>query len=156
LYFDITPDGAVPLTAHCSRRLNEAAIPFRLKLVDDRAGYVRCDAAVLYLERGAFQRARQIIRSIASACAPYLCDEIPAFSARLAPGLAVGEHRPTLGASFGAFRCRLLAESIVVAHEMRAGSLEARLDTAASCFAREGLDIDAPYRVPGSTVSYEL
>lgn len=156
VYFHITADGAVPLTALCTRLLNKAKIPFRLKLLDDPGAYVRCDAAVLYLRDGSFPDVRRALRFIASACAVHLRDTAPAFAAPLVPGLAVGEHRGRLGTSFGAVRCRLLAEGIVAASEIGARRLETEIDAVTSCFAATGLDIDTPYRAPCSTARYEL
>ena len=156
LYFHVTGDGAVPLTALTTRVLNEARIPFRLKLLADRRAYVRCDAAVLYLREDGFADVRSELGYIVSACARHLRCQAPAFAAPLGRGVAVGEHRPRLGTSFGAVRCRLLAEAIVVSHEAGARRLDARLDAVATAFAAQGLDVDAPYRVPGSTARYEL
>jgi HopA1 effector protein family len=156
LYFNVSADGAVPLMEACTRQLNGAGIPFDFKVVDDPRGYFRCDAAVLYLQSGAVERAREPLRAIASACAPYVGDESPAFARPLAPGLALGEHQRSLGVSFGSVRCRLLADGIVAAHDRGANGLQDRVDAVACCFASHGLDIDAPYLTPGSTARYEL
>ena len=67
LYFHVTGDGAVPLTALTTRVLNEARIPFRLKLLADRRAYVRCDAAVLYLREDGFADVRSELGYIVSA-----------------------------------------------------------------------------------------
>ena len=39
--------------------------------------------------------------------------ETPAFTQPITPGIAVGEHLPSLGSSFGSSRCRFVAEGIV-------------------------------------------
>ena len=52
VYFNVTAAGAAPLVATCTRLLNDARIPFSLKVLDHPTGYIRCDAAVLYLEDG--------------------------------------------------------------------------------------------------------
>jgi hypothetical protein len=156
VYFNVCAEGAAPLVAACTRLLNWARIPFNLKVADHSAGFSRCDAAVLYLDGGGFERVRQSLRTILSTCAPYLHGEPPAFSKPLAPGVAVGEHWPSPGASFGTSRCRLVAEGIVAAHESGARRLPDRIDAVARCFASRGLDIEAPYLAPGSTGRYEL
>jgi hypothetical protein len=156
VYFNIPAEGAAPLVGVCTRLLNEAEIPFELKVVDHPGGFARCDAAVLYLDKGDFERVREWLRAIVSTCAPHLHGEPPAFAKSLAPGVAVGEHRPSLGASFGTSRCRLFAEGVVAAHESGARRLPDRFDAVARRFANHRLDIDAPYLAPGSAGCYEL
>jgi hypothetical protein len=156
VYFSLRPAGAVPLIAVATRNLNEARIPFSLKVIDHPAGFTRCDAAILYLQAGGFERARGTLAAIASACAPHLRRDSPAFAKPLAPGVAVGEHRPSLGASFGSSRCRLVAEGIVAAHEGGARALGDRVAAVAGRFARDGIDIETPYLAPGSSGRYAL
>jgi HopA1 effector protein family len=156
VYFNVCTEGAAPLVAVCTRLLNEATIPFDLKVIDDPGSFPRCDAAVLYLDNGGFERVRESLRTIISTCAPHLHGEPPAFAKPLAPGVAVGEHSPSLGASFGTSRCRLVAEGIVAAHDSGARRLPDRIDAVALRFANHGLDIDVPYLAPGSAGCYEL
>jgi hypothetical protein len=156
VYFHLIAVGAVPLVAVCTRLLNGAKVSFDLKLVDRPTGYARCDAAVLYLEDGSFDRVRRWLAMIASACAPYLRRDPPAFAKPIARGVAVGEHDARLGASFGSGRCRLLAEGIVVAHENGCTRLDDRVDAVARRFTEVGLDIEAPYLAPGSAHRYAL
>ena len=49
VYFHLTAAGAAPFVASCTRVLNRAGVAFVLKVVDNPAAFVRCDAAVLYL-----------------------------------------------------------------------------------------------------------
>jgi hypothetical protein len=156
VYFHVTAAGAAPLVAVCTRLLNDAGVPFDLKVVNHPTGFSRCDAAVLYLEDGGFARVHSALGTIASACAPHLRSDPPAFAKPLARGVAVGEHHPSLGASFGAGRCRLLAEGIVAAHERGRVRLEERMDAVARRFAEHGLDVEVPYLAPRSTDCYEL
>jgi hypothetical protein len=156
VYFNVGAEGAAPLVAVCTRLLNERGIPFELKVAGDPAGFSRCDAAVLYLDHGGFGRVRESLRSIVSTCGPHLHGDPPAFTKLLAAGVAVGEHRPGLGPSFGTARCRLVAEGIVAAHEQGARRLPDRLGAVARVFAKHGIDIDVPYLAPGSAGRYEL
>jgi hypothetical protein len=156
LYFNVTADGAPPLMAHCTRHLNQAEVPFRLKMFDHKGGYVRCDAAVLYLRAEGYANVCGALPSIVSRCARHLRDRAPAFAAPLLAGVAVGEHRARDGTSFGTVRCRLVAEGIVAAHERGARGLGARLDAVARRFAAQGLDVDAPFRAPRSMARYDL
>jgi hypothetical protein len=156
VYFNATAAGAVPLVGMCTRLLNEAEVPFNLKVLDHPTGFARCDVAVLYLEDGAFARARESLSAIASACAPHLCSDLPAFAKPLARGVAVGEHRSSLGGSFGSSRCRLVAEGVVAAHECGADRLADRVEAVARRFAGQGLNIAVPYLASGSADRYEL
>lgn len=156
VYFHVTAGGAAPLVAIATRLLNEAAVAFRLKVLDHPARFSRCDAAVLYLCDGAFDRLRGTLRTIIAACAPHVRIEVPAFAGPLAPGVAVGEHLPRHGASFGTSRCRFVAEGIVAAHERNTNGLCDRLDAVARRFAARGLDLDAPYLVRAPVDRYAL
>jgi hypothetical protein len=156
VYFHVTAAGATPLVAACTRLLNAAGVSFVLKVVDRPGGFTRCDAAVLYLEWGGFGEARAALSRVAATCAPHLRGPVPAFANALAPGVAVAEHDPGLGASFGSGRCRLVAEGVVQAHELGAAGLAERLETVARRFADHGLDVDRPYLTPSSTTAYAL
>jgi HopA1 effector protein family len=156
VYFNVRAEGAAALVAACTRLLNQAKVPFDLKVIDRPAGFLRCDAAVLYLTDDAFERARESLRTITSACANHLVGDPPAFTKPLRRGVAVGEHRPHLGASFGSTRCRLVAEGIVAAYETGVRRLSDRVDAVARCFALKELDIDFPYLEPGSTDRYDI
>jgi hypothetical protein len=156
VYFNVAAEGAATLVAVCTRLLNEAKVPFDLKVIDRPADFLRCDAAVLYLTDDGFERARESLGTVTSASANYLRGDPPAFTKPLRSGVAVGEHRPHLGASFGSTRCRLVAEGIVAAYECGAGRLLDRVDAVARCFALKELDIDFPYLVPGSTDRYDI
>ena len=156
VYFHVTAAGAAPLIANATRLLNEAGLPFSIKVLNHPAGFTRCDAAVLYLRRRDFEPARAALREVVSACRPHLRGDAPAFTKPLGRGVAVGEHLPSHGESFGMSRCRLLAEGIVAAHERRAASLDDRVYEVARCFAGRGLDVDLPYLAPGSRDDYAL
>jgi hypothetical protein len=156
VYYNVTAAGAAPLVGMCTRLLNEAEVPFSLKVLDHPTGFARCDVAVLYLENGAFARARESVSAIASACAPHLRSDLPAFAKPLTRGVAVGEHRSSLGGSFGSSRCRLVAEGIVTAHECGADRLADRVDAVARRFADRGLNVELPYLASESPDRYEL
>ncbi len=156
VYFNVMSSGASPLVEACTRLLNAAQIPFSLKVLDHPTGFNRCDAAVLYLEARAFARARGSLTTIVSACAPHMAREQPTFTMPLAPGVSVGEHHRSLGASFGSSRCRTVAEGVVASHERGDDRLSDRVDAVARRFADLGLDLDVPYLAPGSSGRYAL
>jgi hypothetical protein len=156
VYLHLTAAGAAPLVASATDLLNEAALPFSLKVVNHPAAYSRCDAAVVYLRKRDFAAAQAPLRAIVAACAPHLRPHPPPFTKPLSRGVGVAEHLTSQGASFGTSRCRLLAEGVVAAHEARVSDLADRLAGVARCFASRGLDVDAPYLASGSSNGYEL
>lgn len=156
VYFHVTASGAAPVVACCTDLLNRAGVPFVLKVLANPAGFTRCDAAVLYVRQHDFDHSREPLRAIVAACATHLRGHVPAFTKPLADGVAVGEHRADLGASFGICRCRLVAEAIVDAHERRSTELADRIEAVARRFTGIGLDLPVPYLVSRSADRYVL
>jgi hypothetical protein len=156
VYFNVRAEGVVTLVTACTRLLNQGRIPFDLKVIGHPGTAARCDAAVLYLERGGFRRAHELLRAIVTGCGPHVHGDPPALTRPLAPGVSVGEHAIGLGPSFGASRCRVLAEAIVAAHERGVTRLPDRMDAVARRFAERGLDVDALHLAPGSSEHYAL
>ena len=149
VYFNVAAAGAAPLVAACTRLLNEAEIPFG-------QGRRSPDGVLALRQRGAVPRRRRLREGARIArgrgfrvCFPPSpgCAGIhETADARCGRGRA----RPSLGASFGSSRCRLVAEGILDAHERGSTGLEDRLDAVARRFARRGFDFEAPYLVPAS------
>jgi HopA1 effector protein family len=146
VYWNITRDGAAPLVSALSTRLNRDAMPFRLKVADHPFRLERCDAAVLYLQGGAFRAVRRTLGEIATALTTRLRPQIPAFTLPLVPGVGLAED--DRGESFGIRRCGLLADAIVRGHEDGLTRFDEQLDAVAARFAEDGVLIDAPYLEP--------
>ena len=132
-----------------------AAIPFVLKVVDRPGGFTRCDAAVLYLQRGGFGGARRSLASVAAAVRP-ITPSVPAFTKALSRGHS--RRRAPAGA-----RRELRNEPVLIvaegtrrAREQGAVGLGERLEAVARRFADHGLDVDHPYLAAGSTARYAL
>jgi hypothetical protein len=147
VYWHVTPAGAPVLVRAVTERLNAEAAPFRLKVADHPLRFDRCDAAVLYLPPERFVGLRPWLESLATQLARWLRPDVPALALPLAPGAGLAEC-DGVGESFGERRCALLAEGIVSAHEVGATGTEARLAAVASCLARAGVRVDAPYLEP--------
>jgi hypothetical protein len=156
VYFNVTPTGAPPLIAACTGLLNDANLPFDLKVIDSPSGFGRRDCAVLYLAGDGYKLVRAELEAITSACARHLRDGVPAFTKSLARGVAVGAHRPQRGSSFGGARCRLIAEALVAAHEAGMTAIADRVEAVTRRFAAEGLDIESPYLAPRGVHNFEL
>ena len=125
-------------------RLSAETIPFRLKVANHPIHFDRCDAAVLYLPVGAFERLRAMLADVAVTMAPRLRPRTPAFTLALAPGVGLAES-PATGESFGEHCCRLLADGIVGAEERGVAPGDARVEAVIESLAENGVRIDAPY-----------
>lgn len=147
VYWNVASSGAAALVRVVSSRLNEALVPYELKVVDHPLRFERCDAAVLYVDAEAFGAVRAMLPDIVAALAGRLRPDVPAFTLEFAPGVALAESDDA-GGSFGARRCALLADAIVRAHEHGLTTPDERLDVVAGRFAEEKVLIDAPYLEP--------
>jgi hypothetical protein len=156
LYFHLASVAAPALVAALTSGLNAIELPFRLKLPAHPLGYRRCDAGVLYLGAEAFPRARETLRAALAACAGAWREPTPPFTKSLARGLAVAEHRPDDGDSFGSSRCHWVAEGLVEAHEQGLDALEPRVAAVGRRFAARGISLDRPFLAPGSHARYRL
>ncbi len=156
VYVNVAPAGAAALVALLTGALNERAVPYALKVLNRPASFWRCDAAVLYLEVDDFDRARDTLREAALRCAPHLRDRVPAFTKRLARGIAAGEQRTSAGVSFGSARSRLVAEGVLDARDRRMRSAAAQLAAVEARFEADGLRLDVPYLASSTADRYEL
>jgi hypothetical protein len=156
LYWNVRADAAARLMEALTRPLNEARVPFRLKVAGAAQLYRRCDAGVLYLPREAFPEGRTIVREAHAALADGLGAETPALTKRLARGLGLAEDPAGGTSSFGLSRSHLLAESMVRAAERGATSTDERLAVVAECFSEEGIELDLPFIEAGSADHYSL
>ena len=80
---------------------------------------------------------------------------IPALTRRIAEGVAFAED-PGGGQSFGADRCRLVAEALVTAHEEGKTSVEARVGRVRERLRAAGTSLEAPYLGPDSPGDLDL
>ncbi len=146
VYWNVARGGAPALVAALTSRLNGEGVPFRLKVADHPFWLARCDAAVLYLEGGAFRTVRAVLEDAAATLTAHLAPVIPAFTLEFAPGVGLAED--STGESFGLRRSALLADGIVGAHDQGLTDLDGRVDAVLARFAEEGVDIEAPYLEP--------
>ena len=155
LYWHLTAPGAVRLMRCATSLLNQVRHPFKLKVLNDPAGYSRCDAAVLYIRKCDFPVLSDVLATIHAEVAGHLRSAIPALTKPLASGLGLAED-PGRGESFGLHRCGLLADGMIRAHERGRGSLSESLKIVARRFVEEGLSLEEPFLNPRSTDAYSL
>ncbi|MGA7732491.1 MAG: T3SS effector HopA1 family protein, partial [Chloroflexia bacterium] len=152
-YWHVTPEGAVALMRLCTHSLNEAQVPFKLKVLNDPQSYSRSDAAVLYTRQAHYPQVASLLENIYPRIRTELREAVPALTKRLAPGLGLAEDSGD-GDSFGLNRCGLIAEGLIRAYEAGSDSPGMRLEAMAHCVAEAGLSLDHPYLSPNSADIY--
>jgi len=155
-YWNLRPEAAVPLMQELTSELNGARLPFRLKVVNDRGAFSRCDAAVLYVANSDYAPVAEIVERIYPKISGRLNERVPAFTKRLGPGLGFAEDPGTKHDSFGTHRCRLLAEGMFRAWRQGRESLSDRLRIVEAHFAKNEISLETPYLNPGSADIYKF
>jgi class II lanthipeptide synthase len=154
-YWNLTEAAAVPFVSAATAALNDAGLPFRLKVVNDRSRFDRCDSAVIYTRRGDYADVARVLATIHAAVGPALREPPPALTKPLAPGVSFAED-PATGDSFGLHRCRVLADGIVAAAEADARTRDERLEVIATRFTDQGISLERPYLNDAATDDYAL
>ena len=150
-YWNLTVEGAMRFLATAPKALDDADVPFRLKVANHPRRFNRCDAGVLYLRYQDCEPSFEYIAKIFAQVGPYLKPQVPALTKPLAPGLGWAEDpgeddSSVLRSSFGTHRCWLLADGMIRAHERGSKSLEASLQVVERRFRKEGVTLEEPFR----------
>ncbi|MDQ4024532.1 MAG: T3SS effector HopA1 family protein, partial [Actinomycetota bacterium] len=135
--------------------LNAGNVPFRTKVLNDPAAYVRADGGVLYVERREFDKVRSAIAEVRDAIAPGLRPEVPMMTKRLADGVGLAED-PGGAVSFGQSRVHVVALGLWSCFVTGKTDLESRIGAVATQFAAQGLDAARPFLHAGGRDDYEL
>lgn len=154
-YWNLTSGAAVPFVQVTTSLLNNIRLPFHLKLLRDPDLYTRCDAAVIYILRKDYEAAVEVLLKVYGAISGKLKQSTPAFTKKIAPGLALAESPPS-AQSFGEHRCKLLANAMVLAYEQGTKSINDRLVAVIDCFTREQISLEAPFLNPSSSDTYRF
>jgi hypothetical protein len=154
-YWNLESAGGAALIAAGTGVLNQAGVPFRLKVAIEPASYDRCDAGVLYTPRRALATVAALLPTIRAAVAAHLRPGAPALTKPLAEGLGVADDPPG-GDSFGLHRCGLLADGAIAAFEAGIGGGPARLAAVEARFAEAGVSFERPYLNADSVDEFEL
>ena len=148
-YWNVSAEGAPQLLERISADLNRWEVPFRFKTPSHPAMLARTDTAVLYAPRRYAHFTRELAAEIHSAIRPFLRDDVPLFTLRLAPGLAFAED-PGTQESFGMCRSRILAQGIWQAHVQGAHGAAERLKVVEQQFQSQGISLSRPWLNAGS------
>lgn len=155
VYWNVKADAAHSLVSGLSAALGNRGISYRFKVLTNPAFVSRADSCVLYLRQQDFTRVAEELDRIYSGVAQHAREGVPAWTLKLAKGLAVAEQPPT-GESFGQHRCRLLAEGLSLASEAGLTRAEDRLPSVQAHFANLGFSLAEPHKNPSSTVDYAV
>ncbi len=154
-YWNLSVEGAVRFMRDATAMLNQANLPFKLKILNNPNLFTRCDTVVLYIQGSDYAAVSEILSTIYPAFATSLRQRTPVFTKRLAPGLGLAED-PGQEESFGGHRCQILAEGMIRAYEQGKKSLDERLQVVEDCFAEAGITLDKPFLNPGSSDCYHF
>lgn len=140
-YVNVTPQGALTLMGGLSKAPSLRSARFGAKVSNDPSQFGRRDTLLVYVAPEHAGRMAEYLRAFAKRRPSAFLPSTPPMTVELARGLAIAESPPHHAESFGAHRCRLIAEALCTArHESLA------LHTAVSeRFEREGLDWEAPW-----------
>ena len=155
VYWNLTPDAAVPLVRELVSRFNRFQVPFRFKCLAARELYDRFDAGVLFVGRRRWDIATLLVAELHGRMKHALGPDVPAFAKRLAPGLGLAED-PGTNDSFGMSRCRLVAEALWQAASSGQQSELQRIEAIRTRFAQAGIAPDRPWLSPGSKDQYDV
>jgi hypothetical protein len=155
IYWNLTAGGAPQLMAAATSLLNQAQLPFELKVINHPDHYTRCDAGVLYIRKNDYAAVARILEKIYPALASSLKPNTPVFTKALAPGVGLAED-PGDGESFGLHRCKLFAEGLIRAYEQGTPALDQRLQVVVDTFAEHNISFDQPYLNPRSRDGYHF
>ena len=136
-------------------RLNRFQIPFRFKCATAREQYDRTDAAVLYVGKPYFRITTDLLLDAHPEVHEVLKHEVPFFTRRIAPGLALAED-PLSGESFGQHRCRVFAETVWNCYLRGDQSPEGRLQEFRRLLGENGVEPDHPHLRAGSVEWFAL
>lgn len=138
VYLNVTPRHAPTMLHALLHDRALAKIRFDGKIANDPDSFGRRDTMLLYVDpRGIVPVLRVVLRHRRG-----LRSETPPFVWKLAPGLGVAESPLGSAESFGAQRCRLVAEGLIA--WLKRPSLTA-FSAVASRFSSEGLDLTQPW-----------
>jgi hypothetical protein len=143
-YWNLTPGGAIRFLRQATLLLNTADVPFKIKVVNDPVRFARRDAVVLYIHKLDYQKVSELIARIYPQLVGHLKTGEPAFTKQLALGVGLAED-PGTGESFGAHRCRILAEGLLRAYEQCKRSIKGRLEVIEKCFEESNIDLYRPF-----------
>ncbi|ALE76977.1 hypothetical protein FRP1_30095 (plasmid) [Pseudonocardia sp. EC080625-04] len=151
VYWNVTRSGAPVLVSHLTEKLNGQQEPFQLKVAHNASLWPeRADVAVLYLPAGRLAATWDTIASVHEGIGPDVRPWTPAFTRRVADGLAIADDPPG-GLSFGQAMSRILARGIREDHVRNGGRSDrrTRVGHMTAALADSGRGIGSTHLNPG-------
>lgn len=153
VYWNISQTSAPTLVTELTKALNEHGEPFQLKVAHNASSWPeRADVAVLYLPMSRLVARWETILEIYEGLRAEVRHWTPAFTRRIASGLAIAEDPPG-GLSFGQAIARILARGISE-DNVRNGDRSnraTRVEHMRNALAASGRGIESAHLNPGST-----
>lgn len=140
-YVNATPEGALLLLQGLLQGAALRTAQFGAKVTNDPAHFGRRDTLLVYVTPAHAPRVADYLSAFARRRPRALLDQTPPMTVQLARGIAVAESPRHHAESFGAHRCRLIAEGLLTA---RAEHRAAR-DAISERYERDGIDWNAPW-----------
>jgi hypothetical protein len=141
LYLNVEPRAVPALLEGLVKHRALRRARFEAKVGNEPAHYGRRDTALLYVAPGDYRTVAGWLLDFRRRHRAAFRSTSPPMTWPLAPGVSAAESPPLSDESYGAQRCRLLAEALVPAHARRVDWRSA----VAERFAREGLDWARPW-----------
>jgi hypothetical protein len=151
LYWSVPPEKVCRLVEGLTGALDPGQ-PYALKCPLDLDRCRRPDAVVVYVPGAAWGELRPGLAAAYRRVRRWLRPGVPALTHELGPGLALAEDPGD--DSFGAHRCRVVADGLATARRAGVTDPDTLRDAAVAALGRHGVGADAPYRNPGSTAAY--
>ena len=145
IYFNLTAEGAIAVMASLTEQFNLLAIPFSFKALYNPSDYGRHDSAVLYFNRSNYETVKGILENIYRQHQNYFQPEIPLFTKKLAPGLALAEEpdqKFSSKDSFGTNRCQIVANGLLAAKKKGDPTPASRMKAIAQQFDLLGIKLE--------------
>jgi HopA1 effector protein family len=157
IYFNLQPDDLVFLMGALTTPLNALHRPFTLKVPYDSEDCDRPDSGVLSIHKTDWAAVYSILQLLYPSLQRLLRPEVPLFTKRLAPGLALAEQpidTITLQENFGMHRFQAIAQGLIQAWRQNEDTAAARMSCVLQSLAEHQVDIYSPYLNPGSEDVY--
>lgn len=143
VYWNVSRAGALELVSSLTELLNAQKEPFQFKIAHSAATWPeRADVGVLYLPADRLTARWDAIISVYEKIHTEIRAWCPAFTRRIAPGLAIADDPPG-GLSFGQTVARVLAQGLYDDHAERGerSTRETRADQMREALAASGRDV---------------
>jgi hypothetical protein len=140
-YVNATPRGALALLGGLLESPALRSARFEAKVTNDPAHFGRRDTLLIYVTPKDAKRVARHLRTFGQRRPGALLPQTPPMTVPLFRGVGIAESPPHHAESFGAHRCRLVAEGLVTAR----AEDRAVIASVAERFEREGLDWQAPW-----------